>query len=84
MLGRVAPVDARPVNSSTVFGGRSAASTRTGDSIKLRHGVSAHVPLRGLELGWKRLGSVWVEEGEVRVGHFERVGGLRWRPDHEP
>jgi hypothetical protein len=33
MLTRISPVEARPVNSSMVFGGCPAASTRTGDSI---------------------------------------------------
>jgi hypothetical protein len=33
MLARVSPVEARPVNSSMVFGGCPAASMRTGDSI---------------------------------------------------
>src|SRR5215213_6864890 len=46
MLARVSPVEARPVNSSMVFGGCPAASTRTGDSINSAMAFSAYVTLR--------------------------------------
>src|SRR4051794_13629094 len=46
MLARVSPVEARPVNSSIVFGGCPAALTRTGDSINSAIACPAYATVR--------------------------------------